>query len=185
MYTDDQEYIDLLTSGNPVIFRAFVEAYQHMVINICFRLLLDKQDAEDVAQEVFIEVFSSINQFKANSALSTWLYRIAVSKSLDLLKRKNRKKRFAIISKALGNEYVEKNMPENDRPDRLLEGKEQYELLLQAIAILPTNQRIALSLSKINGLRHDEIAAIMGNTTFAVESLIYRARKTLSNKIKK
>ena len=86
-------FISALKSGNKNAFAALVSAHQKTVLNICYRFLLNKEDAEDIAQEVFIEVYHSIHKFRGDSALSTWIYRIATTKSLDEIKRKNRQKR--------------------------------------------------------------------------------------------
>lgn len=87
--------IDLLKQGNKEAFCELVKANRKMVFNICYRFLLNKEDAEDISQEVFIEVFHSIHQFRREAKLSTWLYRIAVTKSLDEIKRLKRKKRYS------------------------------------------------------------------------------------------
>ena len=80
-----------IQAGNKAAFSELVSAYRNKVLNTCNRFLIDKQDAEDASQEVFIEVFRSIHSFRSESKLSTWIYRIAVTKSLDALKKRKRK----------------------------------------------------------------------------------------------
>ncbi|MFV8354456.1 RNA polymerase sigma factor [Flavobacterium sp. XS2P14] len=84
-----------LQLNNKDAFDELVILYRIRVINTCYRFLLNKDDAEDVSQEVFIEVFQSIQSFRGDSKLSTWIFRIAVTKSLDEIKKRNRKKRIS------------------------------------------------------------------------------------------
>ena len=83
---EDRDLVQEVLSGKNSAFRALVEEYQDRVFNACLNVLRDREDAEDVAQEVFIEVFNSLRSFRGDSNLSTWIYRIAVSKSLDRLR---------------------------------------------------------------------------------------------------
>lgn len=171
--------IDLLKQGNKEAFCELVKANGKMVFNICYSFLLNKEDAEDISQEVFIEVFHSIHQFRRESKLSTWLYRIAVTKSLDEIKRLKRKKRYSPEGRLLGLEYVTHCVAGNEQPDYKLEQKENNRLLENALSRLPENQGVAFTLSKIQGFSNSEIAEMMGNSLTSVDSLIYRARKTL------
>jgi RNA polymerase sigma-70 factor (ECF subfamily) len=175
----ETELLIQLKSGNRMAFEELVAMYQKKVLNICYRFLLNRADAEDVSQEVFIEIFHSIRNFREDAKLSTWIYRIAVSKSLDEIKRQSRKKRITSLGKTLGLEKVAMQLAGNDRPDRTLEENESLTLLLKALNKLPENQRIALTLSKIEGYSNQEIAEIMQTSVTAVDSLIYRAKQNL------
>ena len=90
--TEEQLLADLRT-GEPGAFRQLVELHQHNVINICYRFVHDKAEAEDLAQETFIEVHRSIGGFRGQSSIDTWIHRIAVSKSLDFVRKQGREKR--------------------------------------------------------------------------------------------
>ncbi len=175
----EEQLLDKVKSGDSIAFNQLVTVHQKMVLNICYRFLLNKEDAEDITQEVFIEVFHSIKQFKGDSKLSTWIYRIATSKSLDELKKQKRKKRISEFGKALGLESFTNKVIGFDRPDKTIENKEGYQHLLAALDKLPENQRIALTLSKIEGYRNPEIAELMQISLTAVDSLIYRAKQNL------
>lgn len=146
----------------------------------------NREDAEDLAQEVFIEVFQSINNFRGEASLSTWIYRIAVTKSLELKRKRNRKKRMAYFKSLLNM-----NQDPDDTEDRKffhhpgieMENKERAHILFQTIDQLPQNQRIAFTLNKIEHLSYREVATIMETSLSAVESLIYRARNNLKQKL--
>jgi len=152
-------------------------------MNTCYRFLLNKVDAEDVSQEVFIEVFQSIQSFRGDSKLSTWIYQIAVSKSLDEIKKRKRKKRIAAIGHILHLDEVLNWLSGGIMPDQSIQEKEKMTEVMQALDRLPDNQRVAFTLSKIEGYSNAEIAEIMKTTLMAVESLVSRAKKKVSTEL--
>lgn len=166
--------------GERGAFKELLTIYSSKVVNTCYRFLLNKEEAEDVAQEVFIEVFQSIHSFKGNAKLSTWIYRIAVTKSLDEIKKRNRKKRISSLGKMLHLDEFTNLLIGADKADCNIHNKEQMVQLSKALSKLPDNQRIAFTLGKIEGYSNIEIAAIMNISTIAVESLVYRAKKKVS-----
>ena len=166
-----------LRAGNQAAYNELVLLYSNKVMNTCYRFLLDKVDAEDVSQEVFIEVFQSIHSFRGDSKLSTWIYQIAVSKSLDEIKKRKRKKRFASIGHILHLDEVANWLSGGIMPDHSIREKEKMTEIMQALNHLPDNQRIAFTLSKIEGYSNAEIAEIMNTTLMAIESLVSRAKK--------
>lgn len=181
---EEMVFLHQLKSGDKTAFAKLVAIHQRNVINICYRFLLNQEDAEDIAQEVFIEVFHSLKNFKGQSKLGTWIYRIAVSKSLDEIKKQNRKKRISSAGKILGLEQISDWLAGGTRPDKILEAQESLDILFENLNKIPDNQRIALTLSKIDGYSNPEIAELMQTTVIAVESLIYRAKKQLSEQYK-
>ena len=151
-----------------------------MVYNTSLNIVQSVEDAEDVAQEVFVQVYESINQFKGDSKFSTWLYRIAVTKSLDHLRKKKRKKRFAFLQSLFGvNEEEVRHTPDFNHPGVGLENKEKAAVLFQAIDKLPDNQKTAFTLHKLEGLSYQEVAEVMETTVSSVESLMHRAKGNL------
>jgi len=181
----DSGLVTKLQAGEPGAFESLVEEFQDKVVNTCYGFMHNKEDAEDTAQEVFIEIYRSINHFKEESRLSTWIYRIAVTKSLDALKKKNRKKRFAQIrgffsDEKLGEEAFESS---DSNPQEDLETNERRKILKQAVDSLAENQRIAITLFQYEGYSYSDITEIMETTLSAVESLIHRAKKNLQKKL--
>ncbi|MCE1197638.1 MAG: RNA polymerase sigma factor [Marinilabiliales bacterium] len=175
----DQTLIPLLRSGDEKAFSLLVQSYRKQVLNLCFRFLLNQGDAEDVSQEVFVAVFRTVKDFREESSVSTWIYRITVSKCLDELKRRSRKKRISNMGRTLGLESVVHWIAGSDRPDRQLEEHEAYTGLQDALERLHDSQRIALTLSKLEGYDHAKVAEIMQISPMAVDSLVYRARQNL------
>ncbi len=176
-----KELINQLKAEDENAFKTLVESYKDKVLNICYHYLHNRLDAEDLAQEVFIEVHRSIGHFKEESQLSTWIYRIAVNKSLDLIRKKKRKKRFAHVLSYFGatDDEKELQLPAPGNPETNFEQKERIQILNAAMDRLPESQKTAITLSKYEGLSNKEIAVIMNISTSAVEALSYRAKKNL------
>jgi RNA polymerase sigma-70 factor, ECF subfamily len=177
---DETDIIQKLKAGDQSAFNELVIRYSTRVLNTCYRFLLDKEDAEDISQEVFIEVFQSIKSFRGDSTLSTWIYRIAVTKSLDELKKRNRKKRISALGRIFHLDEVADWIGGGTMPDKSIIEKEKMIEVKTALNKLPDNQRVAFTLSKIDGYSNEEIAAIMNSTIEAVESLVYRAKRRAS-----
>lgn len=175
--------IEQLKKGDMLAFRSVVQQYKDRVLNTCYRFLLNKEDAEDISQEIFIEVFHSIKSFRRESGLSSWIYRIAVSKCLDELKKRKRKKRISSAGKLLRLDDIAGWLKGGAKADELVREKESMQLVMDAFSLLPDNQRAAFTLSKIEGYTNDEIAAILQVSNMAVESLLYRAKKTVSEQL--
>ncbi len=182
MHVVDQSevLITKLKQGDQSGFTAVVDLYQDMVYNTAIGIVQNADDADDITQEVFVQVYLSINSFKGESKLSTWLYRITISKALDHEKKKKRKKRFGFVQSLFGSGNDERHHPvEFNHPGVQLEKKESSGELLNALTQLPEKQRIAFTLHKLEGQSHQEIAAIMNTSLYAVESLMGRAKANL------
>ncbi len=179
--------IDNIKNGSQEAFRLLVENNQDKVFNTCFGFVHNADDADDIAQEVFIEVFRSISKFNQESSLSTWIYRIAVNKSLDFIKKNNRQKRWALLTRVSTNtsENNDNWYAHNDTPLQSLEQKERIEILNSAIDKLPKNQKSAFTLHKYESLSYKEIADILKTTVSSVESLIHRAKSNLKKSLEK
>ncbi len=173
----DALFLQRLQSGDKLAFNELVMLYKFSVINTCYRFLLNEEDAQDVSQDVFIEVFQSIKSFHGDAKISTWIYRIAVTKSLDEIKKRSRKKRISSLGKTLHLDKVVNWVSGGKMPDADLETQDNLAIINKILNQLPENQRIAFTLSKIDGFDNHEIAEIMKTTTIAVESLLYRAKK--------
>ena len=148
------------------------------------QVLNNKEDSEDLTQEVFVEVYKSLASFRGESKLSTWIYRIAVTKSLDFIRRKKRKKRFGIIKKVFNADDSFEDIIDDNNPDPevRLEELDRIKILNEALGTLPENQRAAFTLSKYDEISYKEIAEILDTTIPSVESLIHRAKNNLKKK---
>lgn len=182
----EAEIIQKLQQGDEKAFKQLVEKYQQLVVNTCFGLVHNNEDAEDIAQDVFIEVHRSISNFRADSKISTWLYRIAVNRSLNFIRDNKRRKMAQSIEDmfSLGKEKLTNIYPgQTESPDSEFENSERAAILHKAIDSLPKNQRVAFTLNKYDDLSYKEIAAVMETSISSVESLIHRAKKNLQKKL--
>ena len=180
----DRILIDKILEGDQFAFKELVEKYQTMVINTCIGFLHNKQDAEDIAQEVFVEIFDSLRKFRNEAKLSTWMYRIAVNKSLNFLRSKKRRQWIQRFEDALGMSKSGQTEPlETRHPGVVMETKEEAAMLYSTINSLSENQRIAFTLNKYEDLSYSEIADVMGVSVSSVESLIHRAKINLQQKL--
>ncbi len=168
-------FIQRLTDGDQKAFKELFDEHSPKVFNLCLRILRSKEWAEDITQDVFIEVHSSIKNFKSRSSLGTWIYRIAMNKSLNFEKRQ---KRMLVMSK-IGIVNKENIFEKEAFPGGNEEEKEKERWLFSKIEGLPKNQRMALTLSKLRGLKQEEVANILGTSISSVESLVFRAKKRI------
>lgn len=183
--TEEAEFLSRLQAGEKLAFQKLITVHQKTVINTCFRFLLNREDAEDIAQEVFIQVYQSIKTFNGQSKLSTWIYRIAVSKSIDEIRRRNRKKRITEAGRLLHLEDIAEWIAGGIMPDTKLRQDESMNAVMNVMNKLPENQRVAFTLSRIEGFSNPEIAEIMNTTLLAVESLIFRAKRKISEELER
>lgn len=182
---NERELIALLKKKDRDAFKIIVETWQDMVYNTALGLLQNAEDAEDTAQDVFMQVYDSIANFKEQSKFSTWLYRITVTKSLDLIRKKKRKKRFAFVQSLYGrNDELINNPPDFFHPGVKMENKENAAVLFKAVEKLPANQKTAFILSKTEGLSYGEIGEIMKLSSSSVDALLQRAKKNLQISLK-
>lgn len=173
-----------LKQGSEAAFRELVATWQGMVYNTALGILQHAADAEDVSQEVFIQVYESIGAFKGESQLSTWLYRITVTKCLDHLRKKTRKKRWGKVYSlfGMGQELVV-DPPDFHHPGVALANKERAALLFKAVSQLPETQKAAFVLHKLEGLSGREISEVLEISISAVEGLLHRARQHLKEEL--
>nr|WP_321223082.1 RNA polymerase sigma factor [uncultured Psychroserpens sp.] len=177
-------FIEQLKNQTRAAYSKLLDDYEQKVFATCISFVPNREDAEDIAQEVFVEVFKSIKGFKENSSLSTWIYKIATNKCLEFIRKRNTKKRFAFLQSLSGNNFaIDKTnyFTEMSHPGIILENKETSETLFYAINQLPESQRIVFTLHKVDGKSYQEISEIIEKSVSSVESLMFRSKKNLQS----
>lgn len=165
-------------------FRQMIEVHGKAIFNLCLNIVANTEDAEDLAQETFIEAWDSIGDFREGSKLKTWLYRIAMNKCYDFLRWKKRKKRFSIMQPLFNKEDEPIELPSNfQHPGITLENKESAKALFAALETLPDKQQSAFVLYEMEGMDYKQIAETLSVSVSSVESLLFRARKSLQIKL--
>ena len=173
----DAELIARAQRGEESAFEALYHAHKRRVYHLCFRMIGNTAEAEELTQEAFLRLFRKIHMFRGDSAFSTWLHRLSVNVVLMRL----RKKRVKEISFESGDDGLESERPPRDfgAPDLSLNGVVDRLTLKRAVAKLPKGCRKVFVLHDILGCEHHEIAAKLGYTIGNSKSQLHKARMRL------
>ncbi len=178
-YYTERELLDALVNKQEDAYRYIIEKYRNPLIRLCRGFTGSTEDASDLAQEIFLEVFQSVSKFKGQSSLSTWIYRIAVNKSINFKRDKGKRS-----SENESELHVATGVPgEGADADESIIRKDHARALHTAIDKLPENQKTAFILSKYEEMTYTEIAEIMKTSVSSVESLLFRAKKNLQKSL--
>jgi RNA polymerase sigma-70 factor (ECF subfamily) len=173
----------ILDNNDHKAFAELMDKYQRMVVTTCRGFVTSYHEAEDLAQDVFVELYESLPGFRKESKLSTWIYRIAVNKSLNQIRKKKRETsifNLNLFGKGEGKETAFQVVSTSDtEADYSIVSAESKRALKEAINKLPENQRVAIILSKYQDLSYKEIAEVMDVSLSSVESLLFRAKANL------
>ena len=182
----EEDLIEQIRADDPRAFKELFDSNNALVYNVCFRMLGNRHDTEDVTQEVFFEAYKSLKRFRFESKLSTWLYRIAVNRSLNYQRKRKLERWLFLDLEAREGSAVNSGYPgtTEDGPDDAMAKKDTKRFVQEAINSLPSQQRIAILLHRYEELSYDEIAKIMGVTVASVESRLHRAKRTLAKKLR-
>ncbi len=187
LFMTDQELVQGIIDSDQTAFKELVETHQQLVVRTCYALVHDLEDARDLAQEVFIEIMRSAAAFRGKAKLSSWIYRIAVNKSLNHLKKSKRREAFTFFSIQDMNGAEKGDQIAAHNPytggDAVMEEKELKQALHLAIDRLHVNQKIAFTLHNYEDLPYKEIAEVMNVSLSSVESLIHLAKVNLQKRL--
>jgi len=177
----------LVKQGDREAFSQLVEKYKRPVMNLAARMLRDLAEAEDIAQNVFVQVYKSAGRYQVSSKFSTWLFTIARNLCLNEIRRRSRHPADSMDASHPEQEDQPLQQFEDKKtvspPDRLLHGELEAKIH-QAVSELPENQRLAILLCRQDELSYEEIAKVLGCSLSATKSLIHRGRETLKQKLK-
>ncbi len=186
MIETDIDIIQQIIKGDMRSFESLVNDYKDKVLRICYSYTNDLEDAEDISQEVFIEVYKSIKKFRGQSSIGTWIFKIASNKSLDAIRKKKRIKRGeglnTYIEEIKNEQWME---PSTDDPASILIKEQRKELLYVGLSRIPERQKEAYVLTQIEGMNQHMVSEIMGASVKSVESLVLRAKKKLKSVLEK
>lgn len=165
--------------GDEEAFHRIVERHQDRLIRLCERLLGNREEALDAAQEVFIKTYRKAGSLEQRGELFTWMYRVATNNCLNRLRRRKIVRFLRLASEPRGEAPVFEPVDGAPRPDEALESRQAWESTQRTIASLPENQRAVLILAKFEGLSYREIAQTLEITEGAVESRLFRAMRNI------
>ena len=188
---DEKEAIKRVQKGETGVFGELIKLYEKPVYNHCRGFLRNEQEAQDAAQEVFVNVFRAIKRFRGDSKLGTWIYRITSNVCKNRLKQLKRING-PLIDDAQENEdgevtsMVEKiKEKEEKEPDREYASKSTRELITRRISELTDEQKQVILLRDVEGRSYEEIGRIMRLSVSAVKSKLFRARENLRDRLKR
>ncbi|VXB12667.1 RNA polymerase [Flavobacterium sp. 9AF] len=172
--TEDQNYIQKVVQGDTNSFAFLVNKYKDLVFTIAFRMLKNREEAEEVAQDIFVKVFKSLSKFQGNSKFSTWIYKIAYNSCLDVLKKYKKE----LISIPV-DDYKGSKILELENIVNLLVKKEQEEMIQKCLNLLPYEESILLTLYYYEEQTLEEIAKVLNITSNNAKVKLFRSRKKL------
>ena len=181
----EDQFIQKLKAGDNDAFEALVNLYQDKIYNTCYSFLKQAELAEDQTQEIFIILFNAIQQFEAKSKLSTWIYRITVSRCLDFIRSQNRQKRKATGILSLFNFTTELQDFQEPTPYQHLENKEYAEVIARALDTMKSKNKTVFILKYMEGLSQKEIAEILNCSEKSIEGILTRSKSILKIEIEK
>ncbi len=172
--------------GDEKAFEALVDRHRTRVFNLAYRFLGNATEAQDVAQEIFVKIYQARHTYEPTAKFTTWLYTIAKNTCLKSLARAHPTvsldEEIGIGDDKVQRQVADPNMP---TPSEQMLHREETDVVKSAIDALPEQQRMAVVLSRFDGLSYDEIAQVMGCSAKAVKSLLHRARVELKERLEK
>jgi RNA polymerase sigma-70 factor (ECF subfamily) len=175
----DWRLLSLTAEGDEDAFRALVERHQDRLVGLCQRLLGDRDEALDAAQEVFLKTYTQAGSLQPKGQLFTWMYRVATNLCLNRIRRR-KLARFLSLTPDPRDEGPSLD-PVDRAPDAFatLEARRRWKRTLEEIEALPESQRVVLILARFEGLPYRQIGEILGISEGAVESRLFRAMRHL------
>lgn len=181
MEVTDLAALSRAREGDPDAFRLLVERHSRVIFRVAYRMTGNEHDADDVVQETFLRAYKQLDNFEERANFSTWLHRIAVNCSLDLLRSRGRHdKHRADLTSYDGDEERERELPSSDpQPDRLMLSAELQQHVAAAMDKLSGNERTAFILRHFEGMPVEEIGKTLGIQVNAAKHTIFRAVRKL------
>ena len=180
----DQQLVSRVQKGDRRAFDLLVIKYQPKILSLVGRFVYDSSECQDVAQEAFIKAYRALPNFRGDSQFYTWLYRIAVNTAKNYLVSRGRKTPTQGVNPDdAENVYQDVAFQDSATPERILQRDRLKEVVFTAIADLPEELRIAVSLREMDGMSYEEIAEVMDCPIGTVRSRIFRAREAIEKKM--
>jgi len=181
----DQELVERVQNGDKRAFDLLVGKYQHKIVSLISRYVADHSEAMDVAQEAFIKAYRAIGRFRGDSAFYTWLYRIAINTAKNHLVAQNRRPPLSDVDAQDAEQFqVDTRLKEQDSPEHDALRAEIERTIHEAIADLPDDLRVAITLRELDGMSYEDIARTMDCPIGTVRSRIFRAREAIDARLR-
>jgi RNA polymerase sigma-70 factor (ECF subfamily) len=176
---NDQHYINLIIEGNTNAFSALVDRYKDLVFTLSFKMLQNREEAEEAAQDTFIKIYKSLNRFKGDCKFSTWIYKITYNNCLDRLKKQKRNRPVVPI-----NEFTEHDVRSLMNVIDTIEETERKQMIQNCLDLLPPEESFLLTLYYFNESSLREISEVLGINENNAKIKLFRSRKKLAGILK-
>ncbi|MFO7763401.1 MAG: RNA polymerase sigma factor RpoE [Wenzhouxiangellaceae bacterium] len=181
----DQLLVERVQKGDKRAFDLLVGKYQHKIVSLISRYVSDHAEALDVAQEAFIKAYRAIGRFRGESAFYTWMYRIAINTAKNHLVSQSRRPPSSDIDAQDAEQFqVETRLKDRSSPEHELLKEEIERTIHEAIAELPEDLRVAITLREMEGMSYEDIATTMDCPIGTVRSRIFRAREAIDSRLR-
>ncbi len=176
---NDIYYINLIIEGNSNAFSVLVDRYKDLVFSLALKMVKNREEAEEIAQDTFVKVFKSLSKFKGNSKFSTWIYKVTYNTCLDRLKKNKREQHVVSI-----DEFNLNQIKSLDNALDLMEAEERNKTIQDCINLLPSDDAFLLTLFYFDEQSLEEIAKVVDLTPNNVKVKLFRSRKKLATILK-
>jgi RNA polymerase sigma factor, sigma-70 family len=178
---EDTELVALAQKGSTNSFNKLVDKYHSRIYSLTYQMTSNREDAEDLTQEIFIKAFEALPRFKGRSSFYTWLYRIGINKTINYRKKRNRNRPISIdaLDQDITYDEVYAELDSKDSPLRHIGLNELQVKLNEAMQRLSLKHRTVVVMHDIEGIPHDEIAKIVGVSVGTIRSRLFYARRQL------
>ena len=178
---EDTELVALVQKGSTKSFNKLVDKYHSRIYSLTYQMTSNREDAEDLTQEIFIKAFEALPLFKGRSSFYTWLYRIGINKTINYRKKRNRNRPLSIdaLDQDITYNEVYAELDSKDSPLRHIGLNELQVKLNEAMQRLSLKHRTVVVMHDIEGIPHDEIAKIVGVSVGTIRSRLFYARRQL------
>jgi len=181
----DDELVLRSQQGDVRAFDDLVERYHGRIYGLTYNMTSNREDAEDLTQEVFIKAFEALPRFKGKSSFYTWLYRIAVNKTINYRKKRNRKRALSLdqFDQEIKTDDVYHDLTSKGSPLRSVSLTELQEKLNEALQTLSEKHRTVVVMHDMQGIPHDKIAKVVGASVGTVRSRLFYARRQMQTEL--
>ncbi len=171
----DLDYINKIVDGDTSAFAILVDRYKDLVFTLAYKMLKNREEAEEIAQDTFIKIFKSVGKFKGDSKFSTWVYKVTYNTCLDYLKKKKRGINITYIE-----DFDLQQLKTLDKISNAIDEKEKNQLIHDCLNVLPSEEAFLLTLFYFEQQSTDEIAKVMDTNANNIKIKLYRTRKKMA-----
>ena len=180
--SEDTELLRRVLDGDGTAYRGLVEKYQTRIYQVVYGIVRNTEDARDITQDAFVKAYKGLPKFRLESSFYTWIYRIAYNLAIDLTRKQKRRQTTGDFDETIATKDADGALLEQhhrDNPRKVVERKELYKLIMDALEKLPDEQKQIILLREVEGMSYKEIGEVMDIPEGTVMSRLYYARKKL------